>query len=121
MKAYGHKSKNLVGHQGGIFSAMKPLLLQDKVIFLTGGSCGIGEDCANAYAAEGAKVIIVARDREGVEKVATKLGPEHMGIVCDITHDQEVKSAVEKALSRYGRLDAVYVQCRHRLTQQTDP
>ncbi len=39
------------------------LLLKDKIIFLTGGSCGIGNDCAKAYAAEGAKVVIVALDR----------------------------------------------------------
>jgi meso-butanediol dehydrogenase/(S,S)-butanediol dehydrogenase/diacetyl reductase len=87
---------------------MKPLLLQDKVIFLTGGSCGIGQDCAEAYAAEGARVVIVARDREGVEKVAAELGSEHLGIVCDVTRDHEVKTALEKTLSRYGRLDAVH-------------
>lgn len=86
---------------------MKPLL-QDKVIFLTGGSCGIGQDCATAYKAEGARVVIVARDKEGVEKVAAELGADHLGIVCDITRDDEVKAAVEKALSRYGRLDAVH-------------
>ncbi len=84
------------------------LLLKDKVIFLTGGSCGIGRDCARAYAAEGAKVVVVAIDDEGVEKVATELGPEHFGIVCDITRDDEVKAAIEKTLSRYGQLDAVH-------------
>jgi meso-butanediol dehydrogenase/(S,S)-butanediol dehydrogenase/diacetyl reductase len=84
------------------------LLLKDKIIFLTGGSCGIGRDCAKAYAAEGANVVIVARDQEGVEKVAAELGSNHLGIVCDITRDDAVKTAVEKALSRYGRLDAVH-------------
>jgi meso-butanediol dehydrogenase / (S,S)-butanediol dehydrogenase / diacetyl reductase len=83
-------------------------LLKDRTIFLTGGSCGIGRDCAKAYAAEGANVVIVAIDREGVEKVATEIGPSHFGIVCDVTRDDEVKAAVEKALSRYGRLDAVH-------------
>jgi meso-butanediol dehydrogenase/(S,S)-butanediol dehydrogenase/diacetyl reductase len=86
---------------------MKPLL-QDKVIFLTGGSCGIGQDCATAYAAEGAKVVIVARDKEGVEAVAAQLGNEHLGIVCDITRNEEVKTAVEQTLARYGKLDAVH-------------
>jgi NAD(P)-dependent dehydrogenase (short-subunit alcohol dehydrogenase family) len=86
---------------------MKPLL-QDKVIFLTGGSCGIGQDCATAYAAEGAKVVIVARDKEGVEAVAAQLGSEHLGIVCDITRNEEVKAAVEQTLARYGKLDAVH-------------
>jgi len=34
---------------------MNTLLLQDKVVFLTGGSCGIGRDCAKAYVAEAQK------------------------------------------------------------------
>jgi NAD(P)-dependent dehydrogenase (short-subunit alcohol dehydrogenase family) len=87
---------------------MNSLLLQDKVIFLTGGSCGIGHDCAKAYVAEGAKVVVVARDKDGVAEAAAQLGPEHLGIVCDVTRDAEVKIAVEKALKHYGRLDAVH-------------
>jgi meso-butanediol dehydrogenase/(S,S)-butanediol dehydrogenase/diacetyl reductase len=84
------------------------LLLKDKIIFLTGGSCGIGRDCAKAYAAEGAKVVVVARDKDGVEKVAAELGTNHLGIVCDVTRDSEVKTAIGKTLSHYGKLDAVH-------------
>ncbi len=50
-------------------------LLNNKIIFLTGGSCGIGRDCAMAYAAAGAKVTIIANDRKGIERVAAELGP----------------------------------------------
>jgi meso-butanediol dehydrogenase / (S,S)-butanediol dehydrogenase / diacetyl reductase len=84
------------------------LLLKDKVIFLTGGSCGIGRHCAIAYAAEGAKVVVAARDQDGVKATVAGLGPEHYGIVCDVTRDDEVKAAIEKALARYGKLDAVH-------------
>lgn len=87
---------------------MNAPLLKDKVILLTGGSCGIGHDCAKAYAAEGAKVAIVAIDPKGVEAVAAELGPEHIGIVCDVTRDAEVKEAVKKILDRFGRIDAVH-------------
>jgi NAD(P)-dependent dehydrogenase (short-subunit alcohol dehydrogenase family) len=83
-------------------------LLKDKVIFLTGGSCGIGHDCAKAYAAEGAKVAIIARDKKGVEAVTAELGPEHVGIVCDVTRDADVKEAVQKTLDRFGHIDAVH-------------
>jgi NAD(P)-dependent dehydrogenase (short-subunit alcohol dehydrogenase family) len=82
--------------------------LQDKIIFLTGGSCGIGRDCAKAYAAEGAKVVIAAIDPDGVEKVAAELGVGHLGIVCDVSCDVEVKNAIKKTLSHYGRLDAIH-------------
>jgi meso-butanediol dehydrogenase/(S,S)-butanediol dehydrogenase/diacetyl reductase len=84
------------------------LLLKDKIIFLTGGSCGIGRDCAKAYVAEGAKVVIVARDAEGVEEAVAGLGADHLGIVCDVSRDGEVKAAVEKVLARYGKLDAIH-------------
>ena len=84
-------------------------LLKDKVIFLTGGSCGIGRDCAKAYAAAGANVVTVAaRDKDGVAEVAAELGPDHLGIVCNVANDVEVKAAVEKALKHFGRLDAVH-------------
>jgi meso-butanediol dehydrogenase / (S,S)-butanediol dehydrogenase / diacetyl reductase len=84
------------------------LLLKDKIVFLTGGSCGIGRDCAKAYAAEGAKVVVVARDHDGVEKTVAALGPDHFGIVCDVSRDGEVKTAIEKTLARYGKLDAIH-------------
>jgi meso-butanediol dehydrogenase / (S,S)-butanediol dehydrogenase / diacetyl reductase len=87
---------------------MSAPLLKDKVILLTGGSCGIGRDCAKTYAAEGARVIVLARDPDGVEKTVAELGPDHLGIVCDVTRDADVKGAVEKAVAHYGRLDAIH-------------
>ncbi|HZI31699.1 MAG TPA: SDR family NAD(P)-dependent oxidoreductase, partial [Candidatus Binatia bacterium] len=84
------------------------LLLKDKVIFLTGGSCGIGRDCARAYAAAGARVVVAAIDQEGVKNIVTELGPEHHGIRCNVTCDDDVKAAIEQTLSRFGRLDAVH-------------
>jgi NAD(P)-dependent dehydrogenase (short-subunit alcohol dehydrogenase family) len=87
---------------------MKSLLLQDKVIFLTGGSDGIGRDCAKAYAAEGAKVVIAAHNKKAVAKAATELGTMHLGIFCDVSCDAEVAAAIKKTLVRYGKLDAVH-------------
>lgn len=87
---------------------MSSLLLQDKIIFLTGGSGGIGWDCARAYAAEGAKVVIAAHHKEAVVKAAAKLGAEHLGIFCDVSHETEVEAAIKQTLARYGKLDAVH-------------
>ena len=44
-------------------------LLKDKIIFLTGGSEGIGYECAKAYSAEGAKVVIAALDETRINEV----------------------------------------------------
>jgi NAD(P)-dependent dehydrogenase (short-subunit alcohol dehydrogenase family) len=86
---------------------MNPLL-KDKIIFLTGGSTGIGLDCARAYAAEGARVAFVARNRSQIEQAVVELGPDHLGMACDVSRESEVKSALEQTLQRYGKLDAVH-------------
>jgi len=84
------------------------MLLKDHVIFLTGGSTGIGLDCAKAYAAEGAKVALVARNGELAAKAAADLGADHIGFACDVSTDPDVKSAIEHVLTRYGKLDAIH-------------
>jgi meso-butanediol dehydrogenase/(S,S)-butanediol dehydrogenase/diacetyl reductase len=87
---------------------MKSMLLQDKVIFLTGGSGGIGWDCAKAYAAEGANVVIAAWEKDAVKKAVAELGERHFGTYCDVSRDEDVKSAIQRTLAHYGRLDAVH-------------
>jgi len=82
------------------------LLLQDRVIFLTGGSTGIGRECAIAYAREGAMVAIV--DINGAEKAAAELGIGHIGIQCDVSSSAAVEAAISRLLSTYGRLDAIH-------------
>ncbi|HZI54425.1 MAG TPA: SDR family oxidoreductase [Chitinophagaceae bacterium] len=82
--------------------------LNNKVIFLTGGSEGIGYECAKAYSSEGAKVVIVCNEAVANNRVIKELGPEHLGICCDITKEEEVKAAIEKTLLRYGHLDAIH-------------
>lgn len=82
-------------------------LLSDKVIFLTGGSTGIGLACAKAYAEAGAKVMIAALDANTGD-IARQLGTEHFGLVCDVSKPAEVEQAIALTLSKYGRLDAVH-------------
>jgi len=84
------------------------MLLRDKIIFLTGGSTGIGLDCAKAYAAEGASVVIVARNGDEAAHQASALGERHLGFACDVSKDAEVKEALTRTLDRYGRLDAIH-------------
>lgn len=82
--------------------------LKDKVIFLTGGSDGIGYECAKAYVAEGAKVAIAALDETRINKVIDELGQNHLGILCDVSVASDVKLAIEKALEVYGKIDAIH-------------
>jgi len=82
--------------------------LKDKVIFLTGGSEGIGWDCAQAYAKEGAQVILCARRGEEAAAQASKLGDQHLGIRCDVSSEAEVEAAIKTILERYGTLDVIH-------------
>ncbi len=84
------------------------MLLNDKVIFLTGGSTGIGLDCAKAYAAEGAKLVLCARNGDLAAEEAAKLPGEHHGIRCDVSIGVEVEKAVSFAVEKFGRLDCIH-------------
>lgn len=84
------------------------MLLKDQVIFLTGGSTGIGLDCAKAYAAEGAKVALVARNGDLSAQAAAEIGPDHLGFACDVSKDSDVKSAIDRVLARYGKIDVIH-------------
>jgi NAD(P)-dependent dehydrogenase (short-subunit alcohol dehydrogenase family) len=84
------------------------MLLSGKTIFLSGGSTGIGLDCAKAYASEGASVVIVSRNGDEAEKAALGLGERHLGFSCDVSDDAQVKAAITRTLERYGRLDAIH-------------
>ena len=84
------------------------MLLQDKVIFLTGGSTGIGLECAKAYAAEGAKVALVARNGDLSTQAAAEVGPEHLGFACDVSNDAKGKSAIARVLGHFGKIDAIH-------------
>jgi len=84
------------------------MLLKDKVIFLTGGSTGIGFDCAQLYAAEGAKIVLCARNGDKAAEAAANLPGEHFGIRCDVSDGDEVKAALDFTLEKHGRLDAIH-------------
>lgn len=84
------------------------MLLQNQVIFLTGGSEGIGRHCAEAYAAEGATVVIVARTAKSIEETIDALGSQHLGITCDVSDGGQVESAIQKTFEKYGRINAIH-------------
>lgn len=84
------------------------MLLQDKVIFLTGGSEGIGWECAKAYAREGASIAIIARTASKVDAAATELGSKHLGIPCDVSDDAQVEAAIVQTLGHFGKIDAIH-------------
>mgnify|MGYP002629370883 FL=1 len=82
--------------------------LRGKVIFLSGGSTGIGLECAKAYAAEGAHVALCCRDSQEASAAAAGISGEHIGIGCDVSSGPEVESAISAVVERFGRVDAIH-------------
>lgn len=83
-------------------------LLSNKIIFLTGGSMGIGLECAKAYSKEGATVVIAAYPAGPVKEAIDMLGSKHLGISCDVSNALQVESAIQQTLDKYGRIDAIH-------------
>lgn len=83
-------------------------LLNDKVIFLTGGSAGIGLECAKAYALAGAKVVVAALEDNELTAIRKELGDRHLSIACDVADSDAVSKAINQTLEKYGRIDAIH-------------
>ncbi len=83
-------------------------LLTDKVIFVTGGSAGIGLECAKAYALEGATVVIAALATSPIAEALEILGEKHFGVACDVSKASDVEQAIGKTIAKYGRIDAIH-------------
>jgi len=77
---------------------------ENRVAIVTGASSGIGRAVALALAAEGARVLPVARRRDRLDALAVELG-EAVPMAGDVTDPAFRESVVGEALSRFGRLD----------------
>lgn len=81
-----------------------------KVTFITGGASGIGQATAVAFAREGANVALTYH-KQGAEqtvRMIEELGGRVLVIECDISQDQDVRSAIEKTIQTFGRLDCAF-------------
>jgi meso-butanediol dehydrogenase / (S,S)-butanediol dehydrogenase / diacetyl reductase len=84
------------------------MLLENKVVFLTGAANGIGRECALACIREGASVVVADVDFHQARKTAAELGTCALAVACDVADGPSVERAVGEALTRFGRIDAVH-------------
>src|ERR1700761_5159348 len=83
-------------------------LLAGKTILITGASSGIGESAAHLFAREGANVVITARRKAELDRVAEDIaagGGNVLAVQADTTDSGELERAVTAAVERWGRLD----------------
>jgi NAD(P)-dependent dehydrogenase (short-subunit alcohol dehydrogenase family) len=86
--------------------------LNGKVVILSGGSQGIGFACAQAFACEGARVAMAARNRERLESAAEHIrsaarGADVLAVSADMTSTEDVQRFVGTAMERWGRIDVL--------------
>lgn len=82
------------------------LALEGQLALVTGASAGIGRAIAAALVAEGAQVIVNARNKERLDETATALGA-CCAIAADVATEQGVACLVAEIADRFGRLDAL--------------
>ena len=82
--------------------------LEGKVAVITGAASGIGAATARLFIAEGASVVLAdIQDARG-EKMVEEFGPKASFVYTDVTDEAQVRSAVERAVEKYGRLDCMF-------------
>ncbi len=82
--------------------------IQNKTAMVTGASSGIGEALAIRLAEAGAKVLLVARSREKLEKVQQEIdrrGGESLVHPCDLADPVDADRLVAEVLEAYGHVD----------------
>jgi len=84
------------------------MLLKEKIAIVTGSTRGIGRAILDCFVANGAKVVVVARSREGVESVVKQLKSKNvvcLGVSADVTKEEGAQLMVKETIEQFGRID----------------
>lgn len=84
--------------------------LQNKIIWITGASSGIGEALAYAAVNEGAKIVISARRENELKRVAgaCKTDPSNVFVLpLDLENTSTISEKVEQVIQKFGRIDVL--------------
>lgn len=92
--------------------------LQDKVAIVTGASRGIGKAIAEAFAREGARVVICGRKQEVLDQVAREIGPSVKPIACHVGKPEQIQNLVDSTTREFGRIDVLVNNAATNIAQE---
>ncbi|MFM0180686.1 SDR family NAD(P)-dependent oxidoreductase [Paraburkholderia aspalathi] len=84
--------------------------MTNRVVLITGALTGIGRAAAFAFANDGARVVVSGRraaEGKTLEEELRRLGAEAEFVIADVRREDDVSALVDKAMTRFGRLDVV--------------
>lgn len=81
--------------------------LANKIAIITGAGSGFGEAIAQAYVAEGAKIVIADINTDSVRRVATLLGANASAYTCDVSNGAQIQGLVDHCVGTFGVPDIV--------------
>ena len=81
--------------------------LTGKTVIVTGGAGILGQNFCKGFAAQGARVVVLDLDPARVTEVAEGIGPDAIGLACDITDPASVRDAIAQVIAETGRIDVL--------------
>ena len=87
-----------------VLRKLREMDLHDKVVLIMGGSRGLALEMARVFKAEGAIVVLAARDKEELaraEKILDMPTKKFLSLDCDVTDKEQVQSTINEVQKRF--------------------
>jgi len=93
-------------------------VLKGKVAVVTGASRGIGRVIAQAFAREGAAVVICGRKQETLDPVAAEIGGDVLPVACHVGRADQIQRLIETTSARFGKIDILVNNAATNIAQE---
>ncbi len=86
------------------------ITMQDKIVWVTGASSGLGVEIVRQCASKGAKIILSARNENKLNDLRSELNSpdDHLVLPLDLSDSSNFDDLVKRVLKKYGRIDALF-------------